>query len=346
MGLALEFARVVGTGAMVGAAIGFGVAQVIRRVDDAMIEITLTTIAAYGSFVAAERVGASGVIATVVAGMLSGNYAARIGMSPSTRIAVESFWEYVAFALNSLVFLLIGFEVKLTALRDSWQAIVVAYLVVVVGRAVVVALVSAALRRTRERLPARWSAVLAWGGLRGGLSMVLALSLPASMPHRSFIVTVTFGVVVLSILIQGITMGSLLRVLGLAGGGSMVEHERRRGGLQAARAALDELERVVRTRYTSDTAVEALREQYRSRVADEERRVSELDVDPDDFAAEDRRWLARHLLMVEKQFAIDGYRSGTLGQDAYERLLSDVDARLIALESGEDADGADAAARG
>lgn len=339
-GLALEFVRVVGMGAMIGAAIGFGVAQIIRRVDDAMIEITLTTIVAYGSFVAAERIGVSGVIATVVAGMLCGNYAARVGMSPSTRIAVESFWEYVAFALNSLVFLLIGFEVKLTALRDFWQAIVVAYLVVVVGRAVVVALVSMALRRTRERLPARWSAVLAWGGLRGGLSMVLALSLPASMPHRTFVVTVTFGVVVLSILIQGISMGMLMRALGIVTGGSLAEHERRRGALQAARAALEELEHVVRSRYTSAAAVDALREQYQSRIAEEERRVRALHVDARSFVDEDRRWLARHLLMIEKQFAIDGYRTGALGQDAYEHLLSDVDARLIALESGEELDSA------
>lgn len=335
--LALEFVRVVGIGAMVGAAIGLAVAQVIRRVDDAMIEITLTTIAAYGSFVAAERIDVSGVIATVVAGLVSGNYAARTGMSPSTRIAVESFWEYVAFALDSLVFLLIGFEVRLTTLLEFWQPILVAYLVVQIGRAVIVALVSVALRHTPERLPVRWSAVLAWGGLRGGLSMVLALSLPGSMPHRSFVVTVTFGVVVLSILIQGVTMSGLLRALGIAADGSLVEHERRRGGLQAARAALDELERVVHTRYTSEAAAASLREHYRRRIAEEERRLRASHVDPRAFAAEDRRWLTRHLLMVEKQFVLDGYRSGAFGQDAYEGLLSDVDARLVALESGDEA---------
>ena len=343
--LALEFVRVVGIGAMVGAAIGLAVAQVIRRVDDAMIEITLTTIAAYGSFVAAERIDVSGVIATVVAGLVSGNYAARTGMSPSTRIAVESFWEYVAFALDSLVFLLIGFEVRLTTLLEFWQPILVAYLVVQIGRAVIVALVSVALRHTPERLPVRWSAVLAWGGLRGGLSMVLALSLPGSMPHRSFVVTVTFGVVVLSILIQGVTMSGLLRALGIAADGSLVEHERRRGGLQAARAALDELERVVRTRYTSEAATASLREHYRRRIAEEERRLRASHVDPRAFAAEDRRWLTRHLLMVEKQFVLDGYRSGAFGQDAYEGLLSDVDARLVALESGDEAGQADPAVR-
>ena len=118
-GAGLDFVRVVGMGTLIGVAIGFAAAKVIQRVDDPMIEITLTTIAAYGSFVAAESFHYSGVIATVAAGMLCGNYAARTGMSPSTQIAVESFWEYVAFALNSIVFLLIGFEVRIDMLVSN-----------------------------------------------------------------------------------------------------------------------------------------------------------------------------------------------------------------------------------
>jgi monovalent cation:H+ antiporter, CPA1 family len=110
-GLVLDFIKIVGIGALIGAGVGLAVSQVIKQVDDPMIEITLTTIAAYGSFVAAEQFHYSGVIATVAAGMICGNYAAHVGMSPSTRIAVETFWEYVAFALNSIVFLLIGLEV-------------------------------------------------------------------------------------------------------------------------------------------------------------------------------------------------------------------------------------------
>lgn len=107
----LDFVKVVGMGVLIGVAMGFAVSKVIQRVEEPMIEITLTTIAAYGSFVAAEQLHYSGVIATVTAGMICGNYAVRTGMGPTTRIAVESFWEYVAFALNSIVFLLIGFEV-------------------------------------------------------------------------------------------------------------------------------------------------------------------------------------------------------------------------------------------
>ena len=111
-GLAWDFVRIVGMGALIGTGVGLGASQIIKQVDDPMIEISLTTIAAYGSFLTAEHFHYSGVIAAVAAGMFCGNYAARVGMSPSTRVAVEAFWEYVAFALNSIVFLLIGLEVN------------------------------------------------------------------------------------------------------------------------------------------------------------------------------------------------------------------------------------------
>ena len=126
-GMVVEFARVVGGGLAIGVLVGLAISQVIRQIDDPMIEITLTTLNAYGSFLAAEHLGFSGVIATVSAGMLCGNYAARTGMSPSTRIAAETFWEYIAFALNSIVFLLVGLHVHVRELANSWQLVIVAY---------------------------------------------------------------------------------------------------------------------------------------------------------------------------------------------------------------------------
>jgi monovalent cation:H+ antiporter, CPA1 family len=214
--LVLEFFKIVGTGALTGLALGSVVTKVISSVEDPMIEITLTTIAAYGSFVAAEAIGGSGVIATVSAGMLCGNYAGR-GMSPSSRIAVGTFWEYVAFALNSIIFLLIGFELRARDLVASWQPILAAYLSVTLGRGIVILGVSSLLRSTRERIPWSWTTVLTWSGLRGALSMVLALSLAIDFPQRQLLITMTFGVVLISILIQGTARASLLKRLGLVG---------------------------------------------------------------------------------------------------------------------------------
>jgi CPA1 family monovalent cation:H+ antiporter len=152
----LEFIRVVGLGLAIGLAVGYAASHVIQRIDDPMIEITLTTIAAYGSFVAAEEFHFSGVIATVTAGILCGNFAAPRGMGPATRIAVESFWEYLAFALNSLVFLLIGLEVHVSRLLAEWRPILLAFVAVTAGRALVVFLSTALLRRTRESFSGRF----------------------------------------------------------------------------------------------------------------------------------------------------------------------------------------------
>lgn len=167
----IEFGRVVGLGIAVGLGAGYFASLLAKRVDDPMIEITLSTIATYGSFVVAEYFHGSGILATVAAGMLFGSYGLRVGTTPSTRIALTSFWAYVAFALNSVIFLLIGFEVRLSALLHYWRAILIAYLAVTVGRAMLVYLVSLFLRRTRESIPWAWSAVLTWGGLRGALSV-------------------------------------------------------------------------------------------------------------------------------------------------------------------------------
>src|SRR5215216_5632854 len=141
-----------------------------------MIMITLTTTAAYGSFLVADTLGASGVIAAVVAGLISGAKASQRAISPDARLALAGFWEYVAFALNSLVFLLIGFQARGSELLIAWRPILIAYLVVTIMRIVVTYAIVGVMPK-RERLPRHWSAVLAWAGLRGSLSMVLALSL-------------------------------------------------------------------------------------------------------------------------------------------------------------------------
>lgn len=333
----LEFVKVVGMGVVVGGAVGYAVSTVINQVDDPMIEITLTTIAAYGSFVAAEYFHFSGVIATVVAGMLCGNYAARVGMSPSTRVAVGTFWEYLAFAINSLVFLLIGFEVRLEALVAAWKPIVFAYLAVTLGRAVVLAVVGGALHRTKEKLPWSWTAVLTWGGLRGSLSMVLVLGLPAALPHRDLVITMTFGVVILSILLQGLSMGPLLKALKLVGARPAEgEYDRLKGQLRGAAAALDEVARMEREGAVSAPVAEGLRAQFTQRQAAARTGIGELHLKAEDLVEAERLSALRRALIAEKD-AIQAERTaGRISAESYEALLADVDARLVGVQLEHD----------
>jgi monovalent cation:H+ antiporter, CPA1 family len=329
--LGVQFITIVGVGLIIGSFVGFIANQVIKRVDDAMIEITITTIAAYGSFMVAEQLHYSGIIAAVTAGLICGNKAS---MTPSTRIAIESFWGYVTFALNSIVFLLIGYELKFQSLLDNWQMILVAYLTVTLGRAIVVLGASTIMRMTRERLPWSWTAVLTWGGLRGALPMVLVLSLPLTIPHRELLINITFGVVFLSIMIQGVTMLPLLRWLGVA----KIQYgheatELARGRLMAAYAGLEALDRLAAGRLRNSPIVTTLREEYEKEI---EKIEQEMETSKQDFELvmdQEMRWAKRHLLLVEKNRIIDNYRAGRLGQPVYEKLLADIDARLLAVET-------------
>jgi CPA1 family monovalent cation:H+ antiporter len=329
--LGVDFISIVGVGIVIGGAVGFTASQIIKRVDDAMIQITLTTLAAYGAFMAAEQFHYSGVIATVTAGLLCGNYGSQVGVNPSSRIAIESFWEYIAFALNSIVFLLIGFEVQIGALLAIWKIILLAYLAVGLGRTVVVTGVSALLRLTRERMPWSWTAVLWWGGLRGALPMVLVLSLPYSFPHRQLLVTVTFGVVLLSLLIQGLTMSPLLRLLGIVSlkpGRESVELAR--GKLMAAYAGLEALDRMS---HGLSSTVPTLRQEYEKRIESIKQNLEEMEPDMNRIAEREMRWARRHLLLAEKNRLMEAYQEGRLSQRVYEKLLADLDARLLQVET-------------
>lgn len=334
---AIDFVRIVGMGVLIGALVGYALSFVIHQVDDPMIEITLTSIAAYGSFVAAEHFHYSGVIATVTAGMICGNHAARTGMSASTRVAVASFWDYLAFALNSLVFLLIGFEVHLDALLAAWKPILLAYVAVTLARASVTFVVALLLRRTRERIPFSWVAVLTWGGLRGALSMVLVLGLPMELPHRPLLISVTFGVVILSILIQGTTMSPLLRRLGLVGAaGDAAERDALRGQLKAGRAALAEVEQMAHQHVFADGVVARIRGDYEKKVAEVQAKIASLHEDAASVFEEELVAARRQALIAEKDALLDAHRSGEIGDASYEHLLADVDARLFEVESGTD----------
>jgi len=203
-------------GALIGAIVGGLASAVLATVDDHLIEITLTTTVAYGSFLLAEHFGASGVLSTVTAGLVTGFFGARYGMSTRTRLAVEDFWEYAAFAANTVVFLLVGLELHITDLLADALPIAVAFAAMILSRAAFVYLSTPLLPRLGDPMPRSWSHVLVWGGLRGGLSMVLVLGLPADLPTRPLLIHLVFGAVSGSLFLQGITVGPLLAKLGLS----------------------------------------------------------------------------------------------------------------------------------
>src|ERR1700676_2086123 len=213
-----QYVLAVAGGAVLGSTLGYLASRITGTVDDPQIEITLTTILAYGSYLLAFHLHLSGVIATASAGLMLGNFGAKRGMSAGTRTAMQSFWEYISFVMNSLVFLLIGLEIHVREFLQNWGSVLFAIGAVFLGRALSVYLLVPLSNRFAEKIPIRWQHVLVWGGLRGALALALALSLHTAFLYREQILNLTFGVVIFSILVQGLTIKPLLRILKLANG--------------------------------------------------------------------------------------------------------------------------------
>lgn len=215
-----RFAWSVVGGAGVGAVMGYVGSKLTKRIDEPQIEITLTTVLAYGSYLIALHLGLSGVIATVVAGVVFGNLGQKQGMNERTRHALLAFWEYAAFVFNSLVFLLIGMEVRVSEIFQDWRSILLTIGAVLLGRAIAVygltPLGNLMPRKYVPEVSLRWQHVMVWGGLHGALSLALALSLASELSYRDEILTLTFGVVAFSIIVQGLTIKPLLRLVGVA----------------------------------------------------------------------------------------------------------------------------------
>jgi monovalent cation:H+ antiporter, CPA1 family len=205
-------------GVAVGAAIGFS----LRWVNDPLLETTVTLVAAYGVYLLADDLGLSGILAVVVLALLLRYFGRRWSMSERTRAAVQDFWSQVAFIANALLFLLIGAQIdvraffpepgNLTLLEAAGWAIVA----VLGGRAVAVYALSPVARALHLPVGRVWPPVLLWAGLRGALSLAFVLALPLSLPNRELLVSATYGVVLFTLLVQGLTLRSVLKRAGFS----------------------------------------------------------------------------------------------------------------------------------
>jgi CPA1 family monovalent cation:H+ antiporter len=207
-------------GVAAGGVVAAAILALAGRTEDHLVEITLTTIAAYGSFTLAERFGMSGVLASLTAGLVTGNAGWRGPISSSGRQHVLAFWEYAAFLANSVIFILIGSHEAHQPIALFVGTAAVAIGLVLCGRALAVYPLCGLFRGSSLKVDRRHQHVLVWGGLRGALALALALALPDNVPERREIIVVAFAVVAFSVFVQGLTMPWLVRRLALARSGS------------------------------------------------------------------------------------------------------------------------------
>ncbi len=203
------FLRQVVGGVLIGAIMAVAFSRLTAIVDDHLIEMTLSSALAYGSYLTAQSVDTSGALACVAAGLIHGSYGRNVGMSNRTRRLLDDLWEYFGFVGNAVVFLLVGFSANLASLLASGGAVLISIVIVFASRVLVVAGPPLLLRLSRrvQAVTSRGErAILIWGGLRGALTITLALALPAGFPERRLLLAMAFGVVLFTLLVQGLTL--------------------------------------------------------------------------------------------------------------------------------------------
>ena len=212
-GISMVFARDALGGVVFGLVIGYVAYRMLKSIDSYHVEVLITLGLVLGGYALARQLHVSGPVAMVVAGLMIGNHGRSFAMSDNTRERLDTFWEIIDEILNAVLFVLIGFEViVLTFTGEYLLASILMLVIVLLARFVCVGIPIAIMRgRMYLEFTAHSIKLLTWGGVRGGISVALALSLPAEAPERDGLLAVTYVIVLFSILVQGLTIGKLIQ---------------------------------------------------------------------------------------------------------------------------------------
>lgn len=334
-----SFFVVVFGGAALGATLGYFASRITSAFDDHLLEITLTMVTAYGSFLLAERLGVSPVISVVGAGIVLGNYGSRTGMSVTTRLAVNSFWEYAAFLVNSLLFLLIGLQINVDLIQKHSQLIAYGVLAVLVSRMLVVYGLCPFVSSKRLPIPDAWRHLLAWGGLRGALVMAMALSLPLDFPDREAVINLTFGVVLFTLLVPGLTMGTLVRLLGMMTEDQQLkDYEKCQSLLFVYKAEAKRIEEMMAAGEISSEIYEVLKDKNNVRTVQTEAELTTVSLTATTIQDLHLRQTQLELAKFRKEKLAQLVKEGKLSEEASHSMRVEVDAEIENLEIGSHSD--------
>lgn len=325
-----EFLKVAGGGVLTGVVLGMFASQIIGRIDDPLVETTLTTVLAFGSYLVGEHVlGVSGVLAVVAAGIVNGNVGPQ-GMSATTRIVVFNFWEYAAFLANSFIFLLIGLAIDISDLGNNLPAIGIAILAVLLARALGIY----GLSLFNREISTKWKHILYWGGLRGAIALALALTLPVDVEpefvtQATLLRNMAFGVVLFTLLIQGFSMDWVIKNLNLVQRSHIQEeYERRHARFVAGRAAYDYIRRLSQQGLISEHTWQQLAPIMERRNDMLVEAVKQVITSDPKVEAEELDTAYRESLRAQRSALTGLLRDGVISEETYSELVGEVDSAL------------------
>jgi monovalent cation/hydrogen antiporter len=348
----LEFLGAAAGGIAIGLVVGFVVGEIRRRLDDTPTELTISLLTAYAAFIPADELGLSGVLASVTTGIYLGWIAPEIA-SPQTRLQGFAVWEILVFLLNATLFILIGLQLPVIA--DGLDAYSTGELVgysALVCAAVIATrfafmftvpyLIRALDRRPQQRARrtgARERVVTSWAGMRGAVSLAAALALPletdagAPLPDRDLLLFITFALILVTVVGQGLTLPALIRRLGVQEDGAEEEAEEARARYTAAEAALDRLEELAGEDWTRDDTVDRARRLYQFRQRRVKVRVGKIE---DEDGLEDRsiayQRLMRELYVAQRRAVVLLRNSGEISNEVMHRIERELDLEDSRLE--------------
>jgi len=332
-------------GLAIGLVVGYLIRELRRRVDDPPTELTISLLTGYAAYLPAEEIGVSGVIAAVTVGIYMGWYTPQL-TTPTTRMQLTGTWELLMFLLNAILFLLVGLQLptvidELTGRSPGelagWAALVSAVVILVRVAYVwvtpfAVRLVDRRVGHLPRRLDVRQRLIIGWSGMRGSVALAAALAIPFTIdaggpfPDRDLLLFLTFVVIVVTLVLQGLTLKPLVRKLGVVDDGMEAEHEENKARLRAAEAALARLEELADEDWVRDDTLERTRNlfDYRRR-----RFSARFDGSGDHVEFEDRsaayQQLLRELLSAERDELLALRNEGYISDDVRRRVERDLD---------------------
>jgi CPA1 family monovalent cation:H+ antiporter len=346
----LEFAVDAVAGVAIGLAIGFVVAEIRRRIEDAPTEITISLVTPYFSYLPAEAMGASAVLAAVTTGIYLGWNSPHL-ISPSTRIQAFAFWEILVFVLNSMLFVLVGLQLPsvVDGISGESATTIAGYAVLVCGVVIVVRILfvfpltylrvtlDRALRARDPVPPWRDVTLVAWTGIRGAVSLAAALAIPlttdqgAPFPHRDLIIFLTYSGILATLLLQGLSLPAVIRALGVQGADDDACGEDR-ARLLAAQAALARLDELADEPWVRPETLRRMRGIYEYRTRRFEARMTDDDDGDIEEGSIAYQRLRRKILEAERAEIIRLRNQGRINDDIMRRVERDLDLEDVRLE--------------